>query len=148
MGRGDSVLDRNKADGSLVNVTVGLQLLPKGLAQRIKMFQRPIRHRLDPNGEACQSNRRQRLLVNSGSDFTEQFGAMCTTVQQSRSNRFTSPTGRLIQILPQPPLPQVPTHRSQTLVGSTPSRLHAGGLLPCGRHTAGPALRHRVLQQG
>ena len=53
----------------------------------------------------------------------------------------------VLQLLPQPPLPQVPVRCSQTLVGGQTSRSASGGLLPRGLHATGTHQRHRVLQQ-
>ena len=53
-----------------------------------------------------------------------------------------------LQLLPQPPLPEVPGARRATLARGAPGRSAAGGVLPRGLHAAGADRRHRVLQQG
>ena len=53
-----------------------------------------------------------------------------------------------LQLLPQPPLPQVPGQRRTALARGSPVRPVTGGVLPRGLHPAGAGQRHRLLQQG
>ena len=54
----------------------------------------------------------------------------------------------LLQLLPQPALPEVPEQRGQALARRAPGRSAAGGVLPRGLHAAGADRRHRLPEQG
>src|ERR1700738_1629619 len=54
----------------------------------------------------------------------------------------------LVQLLPQPALPEVPGRGGKGLAGGARSRSAAGAVLPCRVHAAGADRRHRLSQQG
>ena len=56
--------------------------------------------------------------------------------------------GDLLQLVPQPPLPEVPGERRTPLARGTSGRPAAGGVLPRGLHAAGHDRRDRLVQQG
>jgi site-specific recombinase XerD len=65
-----------------------------------------------------------------------------------RGLRGLHPYPHRLQLVPQPPLPQVPGRSRQGVAGGAPGRAAAGGVLPRGVHPAGTDRRHRLLQQG
>ena len=53
-----------------------------------------------------------------------------------------------LQLLPQPPLSQVPGRGGQAMAGRAPGRAVAGAVLSRGVHAAGADRRHRLSEQG